>query len=291
MISRTRTVALLGAGEMGRPMGENLVRAGHDVRAWDPRPERARSVDGADPVGDPAAAVRGADVVMTMAPDGPAVDQTMFGDGGVASEIVPGALWLQTSTIGPAWARRFDERANERAIEFVDAPVIGTTPQALSGGLYFFASAPESRRASCKPLLETMGTRIFWYENAGEGQRMKLVVNSWILTVITLAAESLALTQQLGLDPQQFMEILDGHPTGSPLLQVVGPAMLDHVLTGDLRLGLASKDLGLILDAADEVGFDHTLARAAHARLVQAVELGYADASVVAAYQAIRPEG
>jgi 3-hydroxyisobutyrate dehydrogenase len=282
-----RRVAFLGTGAMGRPMAENLAKVGLHVRAWDPVPDAARAVAGATPFDRAAAAAAEADAVVTMAPDGPAVERTMFGDG-VADAMRRDALWLQTSTTGVRWAEELAARAAARSLLVVDAPVIGTLPEAESGGLYFFASGPEPARPLCQPLLDVMGARTFWYDRPGDGQRMKLALNGWLLTLIELAAESLALVEGLGLDPRQFLEILDGHAVGSPLLQRAGSAMLDGNFEGGLRLALAHKDLGLIEEAADEAGVELALVPATRRKMAAALELGYADASAGATFVATR---
>jgi 3-hydroxyisobutyrate dehydrogenase len=170
----------------------------------------------------------------------------------------------------------------------VDAPVLGTLPEAEAGGLYFFASGEEPARALARPLLDVMGARTYWYDRPGDGQRMKLAVNGWVLTLTALAAESLALVEALGLEPRQFLDVLDGHPAGSPLLQRAGAAMLDGRYEGGLRAALALKDLGLVLEAAEEAGAGPTLAPAARARFQKTVDLGYGDASTSATIVATR---
>jgi 3-hydroxyisobutyrate dehydrogenase len=284
-----RSLAFLGVGAMGCRMAANLAKAGFEVRAWDPDPVRAHAVAGATAFARAADAADGADAVLTMAPDGPAVDETMFGDGAVADAMRPDALWLQTSTVGVRWAERFAARADERAILAVDAPVIGTLPEAENGALYFFASGPGPAREICGPLLDVMGARVFWHDRPGDGQRMKLALNGWLLTLIELTAESLALVEGLGLDPRQFIEILDGHAVGSPMLQRAGPAMLEGNFEGGLRVGLAHKDLGLILEASEEAGVEPALASAVRERMARAAELADPDASAFAAFLASRP--
>jgi 3-hydroxyisobutyrate dehydrogenase len=279
-----RSVAVLGTGAMGSRMAVNLVQAGFEVRAWDPDRGRADAVDGATAFETAAAAAGDADVVLTMAPDGPAVARTMFGEGAVAEAMRPDGLWLQTSTIGVRWATDFAERG----LLLVDAPVIGTLPEAEGGRLYFFASGPEQARPLAQRIFDVLGARTYWYDRPGDGQRMKLCVNGWLLTLLELAAESLALVEGLGLDPRQLMEILDGHPVGSPLLQNAGSAMLEGRFEGGLRLALAHKDLGLVGEAAEEAGIELALAPAARTKMADALELASENAGTTATFLATR---
>src|ERR671937_223866 len=178
MSRRIRSIAVLGAGAMGQRMATNLVRAGLEVRAWDPDPERAASVPGALPATRAAEAADDADAVLTMAPDGPAVEATMFGDLEAAKAMPPGSLWLQASTIGVEWAERFARQAAEHGLVVIDAPVIGTLDEAEEATLCFFAAGPEPGRAPCQPLLDIMGQKTYWYQRPGDGQRMKLSLNN-----------------------------------------------------------------------------------------------------------------
>jgi 3-hydroxyisobutyrate dehydrogenase len=195
------------------------------------------------------------------------------------------ALWLQTATIGPRWAEEFATRAEQAGLAFIDAPVIGSIPAAVARRLTFFAAGPAELREIAEPLFRAMGERTYWYDAPGDGERIKLAINGWIISLAQLAVESLAVTEELGHDPRQFLEILDGHFDGSPLLQVLGAAILDGDFGGGLRVPLAHKDLSLLIDAAEESGgVSLAIAPAVRARLQEAIELGYGDRGATATW-------
>jgi 3-hydroxyisobutyrate dehydrogenase len=138
---RALTVAVLGTGTMGEPMARNLVRAGHAVRAWNRSPERAAGLasDGAEVAGSPAEAVAGADVILTVLSD---ADATLEVTDGALGQAGPGAVWIQSATIGVEATERCAALASEHGVALVDAPVLGTRQPAVEGKLIVLASGP-----------------------------------------------------------------------------------------------------------------------------------------------------
>jgi 3-hydroxyisobutyrate dehydrogenase len=285
-----RIVAVLGTGAMGAPMARRLLAAGFAVRAWNRTRERAEALaaDGAIVCDGPADAVAGADLTVTMLADGPAVESVLV-DGGALAAMAPGAVWVQTSTVGVAASDRLAALAASRRVGFVDAPVVGTVAPAERGDLIVLASGEEELRPRTEPLLEAIGRKILWLGPAGAGSRMKMVANVWILAVTEAAAEAIALAQGLGLDPGDFLEAMAGSQIDSPYLQMKGRAILARDFSPSFRLSLAAKDAGLVLEAAGRNGLDLAIARAARERLMRAVELGHGDEDMAATYFATAP--
>src|SRR4051794_4167301 len=158
---------------MGAPMAHNLVEAGLDVRVWNRTAEKAREVDGADVCETPAEAVDGVDLAVTMLADGEAVEEVArdldFGD----------ATWVQMSTVGIEATERLMEIAGD--VPFVDAPVVGTKQPAEKGELTVLASGPRDARERAKPVFDAVAARVVELGDAGEGTRLKLVINSWLV--------------------------------------------------------------------------------------------------------------
>jgi 3-hydroxyisobutyrate dehydrogenase len=281
---------VLGTGAMGAPMAENLARAGFSVSTWDPVPERA-AVEGVEPAASAPRACVGVDAVLTVAPDAATTEETMFGPSGVASSLEPGTLWILASTVGLRAIERLGDLARTRDLQLVDAPMIGSVGPARDGTLCFLASGPQPARPACEPVFAAMGTRWPWLGDLGAGQAMKLVLNGWILTLIEASAESVAFAERLGLDPAQFLEILDGDFDGSPLLQAVGRAILHRQFEGGLQLAYAEKDLRLALEAADAAAIELALAQAAHRQFRLGIEQGRGSASAFATYLTTAGDG
>src|SRR4051812_49192844 len=204
-------VTVLGTGRMGAPIAHNLLRAGFPVSVWNREPEATAPLADAGAVvaSSPAAAADGADVVITMVTNGDAVAQTMTGSTGALEALRPGSVWIQMGTIGVEWTERFATQAAARGIEFVDAPVSGSDGPAREGTLILLGSGPEELRARLRPVFDAIGRKSLWLGPAGDGSRLKVVLNNWLATQVEGMAETIALTQALGLDSNLFIEAID----------------------------------------------------------------------------------
>jgi 3-hydroxyisobutyrate dehydrogenase len=285
------TVAVLGAGgTMGFAMARNVARAGMQVRAWNRTRGKAAplAADGARVLDTPAEAADGADVILTMLSDADAVIGAMDGDGGALGAAGDGAIWLQTSTIGEAGTERCAALARERGVAFVDAPVLGTRKPAEDGALVVLASGPDGVRDRVAPILDAIGSRTLWLGEAGRGTLLKLVTNSWILSVVEGTAETVALAEGLGVDPGLLLEAVDGGPLDLGYLRTKGRAIAARDFTPSFRLALAAKDAGLVEESAGGRGLDLPLLRTIGARLREAVP-EHGDEDVSATYWASAP--
>lgn len=244
------TVAVLGAGgTMGRPMARNIARAGLEVRAWNRSPEKALPLadEGVHIADDPRAAAEGADVVMTMLADADAVLDVM---GGAIGAMRDGSVWLQTSTIGEAGIEACADLASEQGIALVDAPVLGTKAPAEQGKLVVLGSGPEHLRNELRPIFDAIAQRTMWVGEAGAGTRLKVVVNSWIVTVVEGGAETIALAEGMGVDPARLFEALEGGTLDLPYLRMKGEAIANRDFDPSFSLRLAAKDAGLVQESA-----------------------------------------
>jgi 3-hydroxyisobutyrate dehydrogenase len=244
------TVAVLGAGgTMGLPMARNIARAGLRVRAWNRSPEKMRPLadDGAHLADDARAAVEGADVVITMLADADAVLAVM---GDAIDAMREGAVWLQTSTIGEAGIEACAELAEGHGIRLVDAPVLGTKAPAEQGELIVLGSGPEGLRDGLAPIFDAIAQRTMWVGETGAGTRLKVVVNSWIVTVAEGGAETIALAEGMGVDPTLLFEALEGGALDLPYLRMKGEAIAARDFDPSFSLRLAAKDAALVQESA-----------------------------------------
>jgi 3-hydroxyisobutyrate dehydrogenase len=275
-------IAVLGTGTMGKPIAENLARAGYDVVVWNRTRAKAEAVQGATVADTPADTARGADAVLTMLTDGAAVEAAVRG-----IDSLP--LWLQLSTVGIDATERLMQLAEAKGATFVDAPVLGTKEPAEKGELVVFASGPNEARALCEPIFDVIGRKTIWVGEAGAGTRLKLVVNNWLLAIVAGLAETLALARALDLDPRHFVEAISGGSLDVPYAQVKGRAMLEESFPPSFALRLAHKDANLVLDAARRAGLDLRVAAAVADELARADELGHGDEDLAAVYLAVKP--
>jgi 3-hydroxyisobutyrate dehydrogenase len=248
------TVAVLGAGgTMGLPIARNIARAGGRVRAWNRSVEKARplAADGAFVADSAAQAVQGATVVLTMLSDVDVVVTTMDA---AAGDLSAGALWLQMSTIGEAGTQRCTELADQHGLVFFDAPVLGTKQPAEEGKLVVLASGPEAGRQRVQHIFDAIGQKTVWLGEAGAGNRLKVVANSWVVSVTEACAEMIALAEAMGVDPHLALEAFDGGPLDQPYLRMKAKAIVERDFSPKFALRLAAKDAGLIEESAERHG-------------------------------------
>jgi 3-hydroxyisobutyrate dehydrogenase len=289
-MARDETVAVLGAGgTMGFAMARNLARAGFALQAWNRSREKAEPLagEGALILDTPAEAVDGADVILTMLSD---ADAVLGAIDGVLARANEDAIWLQMSTIGEAATERCAELAERAGVAFVDAPVLGTKQPAEAGELIVLASGPDDVRERLAPLLDTIGKKSLWLGAAGQGTRLKLVANAWIVTVVEGGAETIALAQGLRVDPAAFFEAIQDGPLDLPYLRTKCRAMLARDFTPSFRLALAAKDAALVEEAAQRHGLDLPVLGAIRRRLDEGVP-EHGDEDLAATYLTSAPAG
>lgn len=281
----------MGTGIMGAPMARHLAQAGHTVTVWNRTIEKARPLaeHGATIAHDPADAVGGAEVIVTMLTDGAAVEQVVR-----AAEpgIGDGVIWWQASTVGIKATERLVLLAGQQGLRYVDAPVLGTRGPAEEGKLTLLAAGASEDVTACLPLFETVATKIIRLGPAGEATRMKLVLNHWVLSVTDAIAETIAFAEGIDLDPGVFLEAIDGGPLDLGYAQIKGPGMIEGELPVAFPLKHARKDADLVLEAARRHDVDLALAPAVRERFARAEDDGHGDEDmgmVVAAARATRP--
>lgn len=281
------TVSVLGTGIMGAAMARNLARAGHTVRAWNRSRAKAEplAADGIAIAGAPAEAVEGADVVLTMLYDGPAALDVMTQ---AAPALRPGTAWVQSTTAGIEAISDLAAFAREHRLVFFDAPVLGTRAPAEAGQLLVLAAGPSEHRDAVHPVLDAVGARTVWTgEDGSEGSatRLKLVANSWVLAVTNAAGEALALSKVLGVDPQDFFDVIAGGPLDMGYLRAKSALVLDGGLTpAQFAVSTAAKDARLIVQAGEQNGIRLDVAAASAERFERAAARGHGDEDMAAAY-------
>jgi 3-hydroxyisobutyrate dehydrogenase len=290
------SVALLGTGIMGAGMARSMLRAGIPVRVWNRTRAKAEPLeaDGAAVCDSPEEAVRGADVIVTMLADGPTVLDVMTA---ARRGLAPGQIWAQASTVGVGWLDELAGFARDQGLVFLDSPVQGTRQPAEQGKLTVYAAGPDGAsdaiRELVRPVFDAVGQKTIWLDEVGAASRLKLVVNSWILTLTNGAAEALALARGLGVDPEAFLAAIAGGAVDSPYLHLKARAIIDGDFSPNFTVTLAAKDADLVVEAGEAAGVRLDGASAVAERFRRAIQLGHGEDDMAAAYFASfdGPEG
>lgn len=271
------SVAVIGTGLMGGPMARNLARAGHRVTVFDNAPDNARAVgEGSVVAASAAGAASGAGAVIVMVPNGPITEAVLFGEGGAAAAMAPGALLILMSSIGVGEAKDFAGRARAMGLRCVDAPVSGGTVAAKAGTLSIMAGGPEAEVAAARPLFDAMGTTVHVGPN-GAGALAKLVNQLLVASTIAAVSEALMLAEAGGADPGKVREALMGGFAASRILELHGARMI----AGDFEPGGPAKyqvkDTRAALDVAGALGLDMPVLALADRLFADLIAHGGAD--------------
>lgn len=269
-------------------MARNLASSGLKVTVWNRTREKAEALADAriDVADSAAAATRDADAVITMLADGPAVRAVVENDEPVLEAMEPDAIWAQMSTVGIEGTSELAGLARDAGIAFVDAPVLGTKQPAEAGELIVLASGPGEALERCKPIFDAVGSRTERLGDAGGGTRMKLVLNSWVLSLTAGLAETISVAETLGVDPRRFLDVIDGGPTNAGYAQLKGEMMIDGDYEASFPLRLARKDADLVLQASEREGASLPVIDALERSFARAEELGHGEEDMAAVHEA-----
>jgi 3-hydroxyisobutyrate dehydrogenase len=246
-------VAVLGTGIMGSAIARNLIAVDLRTTVWD------RSPSATGPLSDAGArvarsadeAVQDAPIVITMLPTADVVNAVIF-DGKVTQAFSQGAVWAQMGTIGLAATNEIASQLGKLRpdVLFVDAPVSGSKGPAETGQLLILASGPSEASTILNPAFSAIGRKTVWLGEAGQGSRMKLVVNAYMSALIEGVAEALELADQLGVDSSKLAEAIQGGPLDAPIADAKLHLMERGDFAPEFPLEWALKDVNLALAAA-----------------------------------------
>ncbi|MDF2970695.1 MAG: 6-phosphogluconate dehydrogenase [Microvirga sp.] len=246
------TVGFVGLGTMGREMALNLLKAGLAVCAYDVRKEAIDDLvaQGATGAQSPADAARDADIIISMLPDTPQVEEIVYGEGGLLASPPRGRLLVDMSTISPVAVQRIHADLKAAGVEFLDAPVSGGPVGAKNASLSIMVGGDKDAFLRAEPYFRAMGTTITHVGEAGAGQTVKLC--NQLVCAINLQAicEALALGRASGVDLDQLRNVLLGGSAASWMLDKLGPAMIAGDASAGFRIDLMLKDLRLVQEQA-----------------------------------------
>ena len=255
-----RKIGLIGLGLMGRPMGNNLLKAGHSLSVWNRTPTRAEELVAAGAVlaKTPREVAASSDLLLTIVSDPPALESVLWGhegkNDGALGGLKAGSIYIDSSTVSPSLAKRISLACKERGVHFLDAPVTGGDWGAREGNLVFMIGGDEETLKAAEPVLGVMGKKWFLLGPNGAGQTIKLAMNAILALQVGAMAEALALVTKAGLSGDRLVEVMQASMARSGVLDVKSPLMLKGDFKPSFPLRLMHKDLGLALDLANQLG-------------------------------------
>ena len=239
---------------MGRPMAENLIEAGHDLVAYNRTREKAEELDGATVADTPREIAEQSDIIITMLPDSPQVEEVLTGEDGVLEGVKEGALIVDMSTISPVVTEELAEKTRERGASMLDAPVSGGDVGAIEGTLSIMVGGSEEDFGRALPLFEVMGGTVTHVGPVGTGQVVKAANQIVVALTIEAVSEALVLGSKGGVAPDKILDVLGGGLAGNKVMEAKREKMLSHSFDPGFRVELHHKDLGIALAAGREYG-------------------------------------
>jgi 3-hydroxyisobutyrate dehydrogenase-like beta-hydroxyacid dehydrogenase len=249
---------------MGRPMGHNLLKAGFPLVVWNRTASRAESLvaAGARLAASPKEAAAAADVLITIVSDPPALEEVLWGSGsnsdgksdGAFASLKKGSIYIDSSTVSPALARKIADATKSAGIRFLDAPVTGGTWGAEKGELLFMIGGDSETLEAARPILSAMGKKLFHLGPNGAGQTIKLAMNLLLALQVDAFAEALALVTGAGFAGEKLVEVMQASMARSGVLDVKAAVMLSGDYNPSFPLRLMHKDLSLALELGNQLG-------------------------------------
>ena len=276
-------LGFLGLGLMGYPMARNLLRAGHEVAVWSNTTEKARKL-AADEKGSfcatPKDVAAQADVIFLCVGDTAMAQEVILGAEGLIQSAHAGAVVVDCSTIAVAASRQIGSALKAKGVDFLDAPVTGSTPGAESGNLTFMIGGDEAVFTRIRPLLDPMGKKIYFCGGAGMGLQAKLTQNLVLSNILMAFNEGMVLATKGGIDPKLMLEILDNSAAKSGLISYKAPFVFARNFTTNFSVKWMFKDIGLMLESAQDLGVPLCLTALTRQLFQTAIAAGHGDEDI-----------
>ena len=274
-----KVVAFLGLGNMGSGMSENLVKAGFEVRAFDPVPaarERAASA-GLNVFETAAEAATGAEVICSSVPEVEHAKEACLGETGALTTASESAVCFDLSTLTVEGSQELAVEAKNRGVQFLDTPVSGSVPHAKAGTLAIMVGGDEASLEAHRDVLEAFSASIHYFGANGAGLQMKLVTNHIFAIHISAIAEALTMGTKGGLDPELMVEFLKASVIPK-ILEYKASPMIAKDYAPTFTINLMLKDLRIIAAMADGIGTPIPLGTMARQVYMSAAALGHGNA-------------
>jgi 3-hydroxyisobutyrate dehydrogenase-like beta-hydroxyacid dehydrogenase len=251
-------VGCVGIGNMGEPVCRHLLDKGYELLIYDADPEalaRLRDTP-AEPAASPEALATEADVVLLSLPNSDVVEEVVFGRSGLKEGLSSGKALIDTSSSRPSSTRGISKRLAAEGIDMLDAPVSGGVLRAREATLSVMVGGKRTVYEKYREILESFGDKIFYVGGHGAGHLVKALNNLLSATTLASAAEATLLARRAGVAPDAFVEVINASNGRSYSTEVKFPRyILNRAFDDGFALGLMSKDLKIVLEAAAEIEF------------------------------------
>ena len=251
-----KKIGFIGLGIMGKPMARNLLKAGYPLTVYDIVPDKAEEVvkAGAKAGSSSKDVAEKSEVIITMLPNSPDVKEAVLGKKGVLEGAKPGTILIDMSSIAPLASKEVAEKAKEKGVTVLDAPVSGGEPKAIEGTLAIMVGGPQETFDEVEDILSVMGASVTRVGEIGSGNMTKLANQIIVALNIAAMSEAMVLAAKAGVNAEKVFQAIRGGLAGSTVLDAKMPLVLEGNFKPGFRIELHIKDLANALDTAHEVG-------------------------------------
>jgi len=259
-----KKIGFIGLGIMGKPMAKNLLKAGYTLTVYDIIPEKIKELveAGAAAASSSKDVAEKSEIIITMLPNSPEVKDAVLGKDGVLDGAGPGSILIDMSSIAPLASKEIAERAKEKKVVMLDAPVSGGEPKAVEGTLAIMVGGPAETFEKVKDILGVMGASVTRVGEIGSGNTTKLANQIIVALNIAGMSEAMVLATKAGVDPENVFKAIRGGLAGSAVLDAKMPLVLKGNFKPGFRIELHIKDLANALDTAHQIGVSVPLSAA-----------------------------
>jgi 2-hydroxy-3-oxopropionate reductase len=252
MQNQKRKTGFIGLGVMGKPMAKNVIRAGYPLMVYDINPIAIQELvlAGAGQGMSPRHIGENCDVIITMLPNSPQVDEVITGQNGILEGAKPGTVIIDMSSISPIIAVKISEATAEKGVEMIDAPVSGGEPKAIDGTLSIMAGGKEEVFESVKDILLSMGASAILIGKIGSGNIAKLANQIMVALHLASVSEAMVFAEKAGVDAEKVYQAIRGGLAGSTVLDAKMPLILERNFKPGGPIRMHTKDLLNVRDAA-----------------------------------------
>ena len=288
-----KRIGFIGLGVMGGGIAGTLLKAGYDLTIWSRNPDQGKPLvkRGAKATRNIAATVKDAEVVMYSLSNDRAIEEVVFGPGGVLSSVSPGQIVLDCTTVHPKTSRRQADAYAKKGVEFMDVPVFGSRSEAAGGGLWVLAGGKRDVFERIRPILGAMGETVHYMGDSGKGSAMKLVGNLIVASQLQALGEAMVLATKAGLNPQDVLGVLKVTDFRSPILSGVGAALVKRDFSPNFALKHLLKDANLIDRFAQDLNSPIPAGAAIRETIKSAVNQGWGEENASAMIKALELQG
>ncbi len=270
---------------MGYPMARNLLRAGHEVALWSNTAAKARELAAAEKgtaCATPAEVAAHADAIFLCVGNTAMSRKVILGAGGIIEGARRGTVVADASTIGPSESREIGKALAAKGVDFLDAPCTGSKPGAEGGTLTFMIGGSREVFERVQPYLEVMGKRFYYCGGPGMGLHAKLSQNLILSNLLQGFNEGMVLAAKAGVDAGLMLDILNNSAAKSGLVSAKAPMVLRREFTPAFSVKWMHKDIGLMLDSANELGVPVPLTALTHQMFQASIAQGNGDEDICA---------